>query len=114
MNWIVNNWSLVVVVMAFIYIGFAYFKNIYSMPTDEQINKVREWLLYTVTLAEKEFGEKTGQLKLRYVYDMFVTKFPGVANVLSFEKFSFLVDEALITMRHQIETNTAIKEFVEP
>lgn len=112
MNWIVNNWSLVVVVVAFIYIGFVYFKNIYSMPTDEQINKVKEWLLYAVTLAEKEFGEKTGQLKLRFVYDMFVTKFPTISNVISFEKFSFLVDEALEEMKRQIEMNKAIKNYV--
>lgn len=112
MNWIINNWSLLVVVIASIYIGVVYFKNVYSMPTDEQIQKIKEWLLYAVTLAEKEFGEKTGQLKLRFVYDLFVTKFPAVANVISFEKFSLLVDEALEEMKRQINTNKAIKNYV--
>lgn len=112
MNWIINNWSLLVVIVAFIYIAYIFSKNFLSMPTDEQINKVKEWLLYAVTLAEKEFGEKTGQLKLRYTYDLFVSKFPDVAKLISFEMFSRLVDEALEQMKHSISTNKAIADFV--
>ena len=32
-----------------------------KMPSDKQLNKVREWLLYAVTKAEKELGGGTGQ-----------------------------------------------------
>lgn len=51
------------------------------MPSDKQLNKVREWLLYAVTKAEKELGGGTGQIKLRYVYDMFVARFAGTYKV---------------------------------
>jgi len=69
------------------------------MPSDKQLNKVREWLLYAVTKAEKELGGGTGQIKLRYVYDMFVARFTWLARVISFEAFSMMVDEALERMK---------------
>ncbi|MFR6482019.1 MAG: hypothetical protein ACLUPD_10785 [Anaerotignum faecicola] len=46
----------------------------------EQREKVKEWLLLAVTEAEKELGSGTGQLKLRYVYDLFLRRFPAVAK----------------------------------
>ena len=54
------------------------------MPSDKQLSKVREWLLYAVTKAEKELGGGTGQIKLRYVYDMFVARFTWLARVTGF------------------------------
>ena len=63
--------------------------------------------------AEKELGGGTGQIKLRYVYDMFVTKFPVVSNFVTFETFSYMVDEALIKMRHLLETNEKIEAYVD-
>ena len=59
------------------------------MPTNEQLKKVKEWLLWAVAEAEKELGSGTGQLKLRYVYDMFIVKFPSLAKIISFETFIF-------------------------
>ena len=53
-----------------------------------------------------------GKLKLRYVYDMFVTKFPWLDDVISFEMVSMMVDDALEEMREMLETNKAVKEFV--
>jgi hypothetical protein len=43
---------------------------------------------------------------------MFVAKFPQIAAVLKFEKFCDLVDEALVTLRHLMESNTNIQEFI--
>ena len=54
-----------------------------SQITDGCLNKVREWLLYAVTKAEKELGAGTGKLKLRYVYDMFVARFEWLSMMLS-------------------------------
>lgn len=78
------------------------------MPSEEQITKVKEWLLYAVLEAEAEFGGGTGQLKLRYVYDLFLSKFPDIAKVITFATFSALVDEVLEDMRHILETNLDI------
>lgn len=83
-----------------------------KMPSDKQLNKVREWLLYAVTKAEKELGGGTGQIKLRYVYDMFVARFAWLARVISFEAFSMMVDEALERMKKMLENNKAMQTLV--
>ena len=49
---------------------------------------------------------------MAYVYDLFVTKFPWLAQIISFEYFSKLVNEALETVRRQLENNEAIKNIV--
>ena len=108
MKWIIDNWSLLVVLACAGVVVFMYVKKFVNMPTEEQIAKVKEWLLYAVLEAEAEFGGGTGQLKLRYVYDLFLSKFPDVAKLISFEMFSKLVDEVLEQMRHLLETNLDI------
>ena len=72
MEWIVKNWSLLVVILAFGLAGFTWAKKFASLPSEQQLLKVKEWLLWAVVLAEKELGSGTGQLKLRYVYDLFL------------------------------------------
>ena len=65
-----------------------------------------------VTKAEKELGGGTGQIKLRYVYDMFVARFAWLARVISFEAFSMMVDEALERMKKMLESNKAMQTLV--
>lgn len=60
--------------------------------------KVKNWLVWAVGEAERQFGGGTGQLKLRTVYKEFVKWFPKLSLIISFERFSFLVDEALETL----------------
>ena len=108
-----DNWAVVVgligIAGAFAYVVYAFL----GEPTDEQIKSVKEWLLYAVTEAEKELGSGTGQLKLRQVYDKFLSRFTSLAMLISFERFSALVDEALIEMKRLISTNHAVKQYVE-
>lgn len=73
---------------------------------------VKEWLLWAVTEAENYLGSGTGQLKLRYVYDQCVERFPAVKYLLPFSVFSKWVDEALIEMRKQIANNKNIAAYV--
>lgn len=77
-----------------------------------QRKKVLEWLKYAVTEAEKMLGEKTGQLKLRQVYDWFVAKFPVLAAVVPFRMFSAWVDIALETMRKWLDENKNVANYV--
>ena len=113
MSWIVDNWY---VLIAFLCIGAVAGIAVYrfiKIPTSEQLDKVREWLLFAVTEAEKELGGGTGRLKLRMVYGMFIDKFSWLVKVVSFEQFSAMVDEALEQMREMLTNNEAVKEFVE-
>lgn len=84
-----------------------------ALSREQKIVKVKEWLKYAVTMAEKEFGAKTGQLKLAYVYNLFVDKFPSVVNIVSLELFSAMVDESLKWLDKQLESNDNVKQIVE-
>lgn len=105
---ITDYFVLIIALGALIYVVYKFFKK----PSKQQIESVKQWLIYACIEAEKLLGSKTGILKLRYVYDLFVTKFPWLAQIISFEYFSKLVNEALETVRRQLENNEAIKNIV--
>ena len=106
-----NFWvivSTIILCIALVALIVIWFRKI----TPDQIDKVREWLVYATAIAEREFGGGTGRLKLRHVYDMFVSKFPWLAKFVSFNFFSDLVDEALEEMNYLLDTNSAIQSYV--
>ena len=105
MTWLVENWSLLVVIIAAGVVAGISIKHFMGMPTEEQIKNIKEWLLYAVIEAEKELGDGTGKLKLRQVYDAFVTKFPWAAKTVPFELFSQWVDEVLVAMKDLLHNN---------
>ncbi len=112
MTYITDNWA-VLAALAAVLAAAGYAVYVFAkMPSEEQLRKVAEWLLYAVTKAERELGGGTGQIKLRYVYDMFVARFAWLAKVISFEAFSLMVDEALDKMKEMLESNTAMQELV--
>lgn len=75
--------------------------------------KIMEWLKYAVIEAEKYLGGGTGQLKLRQVYDWFISQFPIVAAFVPFSVFSAWVDVALETMETWLDGNKQVKAYVE-
>lgn len=112
MNLMLENWVYIVLSIA---LGIVLGKAIYifiNKPTKEQISKIKEWLLYAVMEAEKELGGGTGQLKLKFVYDMFITRFPALSTMISFTTFNKLVEEVLEEFKEILETNESIKEYV--
>lgn len=112
MEFVMNYWYVIVGIIAVLIVaGFAIYK-FAGLPTKSQVSKIKEWLLFAVTKAEQELGEKTGQLKLRTVYDLFVSKFPTTAKLVSFETFSRWVDEALVEMKKMLENNKQIETIV--
>lgn len=72
----------------------------------------KNWLVWAVSEAEKVLGSGTGQLKLRYVYDAAVVRFPIVAKLIPFAMFSKMVDAALVVMHEMIENNVKIAETI--
>nr|DAU17489.1 MAG TPA: holin [Caudoviricetes sp.] len=112
-NFIVENWFLIVfALVAIIFVTCSIIRFIH-MPTAKQIENLMEWLKIAVVEAEKQFQSGTGQLKLRAVYESAVIAFPWIAKYMTFEKFSQLVDIALVWMREQIEQNEKIREYIE-
>lgn len=112
MEFIINNWYIILAVLAALAVAGVAVYRYFNLPSEAQLAKVREWLLWAATEAEKELGGGTGKLKLRQVYDLFVTRFPWLAQIVPFELFSNMVDDALEEMREMLKNNKAVKALV--
>ena len=110
---ILQYWPILVAFLCGVGVTIIFAIQFSKEPTDRKIQMIKEWLLFAVIQAEKELGGGTGQLKLRYVWDMFIKTFPTIASVISFEMFSALVDDALEQMRKILESNKALANYVE-
>lgn len=111
-NFITENWYVILFAIIACVAGGILIYKFAKAPKETQIKILKEWLRYAVSIAESELGSGTGQLKLRFVYDMFISKFPNMAKVISFEVFGGYVDEALEWMNSQIDTNKSIKVLI--
>lgn len=112
MNFIIENWFIVAVLLSVVVLLIYFLVKFLKKPTKEQVENLRHWLLIAVTEAERELGEKTGQLKLRLVYDWALDKFPWLVFI-SFDKFANWVDEALDKLEDLLDKNEAVKTYVE-
>lgn len=112
MDFIVENWYILVGLLAIIAAVVIYIVRFFKQPTEKQLESIKEWLLWATTEAEKRFGSGTGKLKLRYVYDLFAETFPWLAKIVSFETFSKLVDSALGDMNNLLASNNAVQLYV--
>ena len=111
-NFLIENWQIIVIAIAVIAVAIYFVYVFVKMPRNAQLTKLQEWLLWAVAEAEKELGSGTGQLKLRYVYDMFMGRFPALAKIISFEVFSLLVDKALEKFEGLLSTNKKVDEYI--
>lgn len=112
MEFLIENWYIILAAMALGALAVVAVVRFFRLPREKQMENVRQWLLGAVTAAEKELGGGTGKLKLRQVYDAFLTKFPWLAPVVPFEQFSGLVDDALKEMRKLLADNKAVQQLV--
>ena len=94
----------IIIIIVFIGGAIALFKG--------EKKSLKDVLLYLCTEAEKIYGSKTGQLKLKYTWSEACRQFPFLTTFLSFETFSDMVDDCLVDFRHLIETNDSIAEYV--
>ena len=112
MNWIIENWYLVITAIAMllcVVFGIIYF---FKLPTEKQKENVKKFLLKAVCEAEKKLGSGTGELKLIEVYDMVLARFPWVGTFIAFDTFKLWVDEALEWMKHKLDTNSPIAQYI--
>ena len=102
------------IAIAMILVGGAmlFIVNFCKASQAQQIQMISEWLLLAVVQAEKELGGKTGEIKLRYVYDKFLQRFDKVAMLITFEQFSEMVDVALDRMRILLSSNVVLAHYV--
>ena len=106
----INDIILVLVIVAIVCILIAGFL---KLGKERQLKVITEWLLLAVIKAEKELGGGTGQVKLRFVYDLFIDKFKFASMFISFNQFSALVDSALVIMKEMISNNDQVKNYID-
>ena len=104
-----NYWYLIIAAIAIVAVISIKLYVWFKKPSNEQMRKIQEWLVWAVAQAEKKLGSQTGQLKLRYVYDMFISKFPGASIFIPFDTFKSMVDKALDELQEMIENNEKIQ-----
>ena len=95
---VIDYWFVIVAAIVVVVVIILAIIKFAKTPHAEQLNKIKQWLLWAVIKAEAEFGSKTGQIKLSYVYDAFVARFPWLAKIVPFALFSDKVKEALEIM----------------
>lgn len=114
MNWLIENWMVVFGLAVAVILAAIVVYRFFGMPTEKQVEKIKEWLVWACIEAEKALQSGTGQLKLRQVYDMFcaVPAFSWVAKLISFEMFSDWVSDALVTVKQMLVSNEALATYV--
>ena len=103
--------TILVTIIVLCVIGLCIY-GLFRKGKERQIEIILEWLLLAVIKAEKELGSGTGQIKLRFVYDLFIDKFKVVSYFMSFSQFSILVDQALDIMKDMVSNNKKIEEYI--
>lgn len=108
--------AIVISILVGVVVGWnlaEYFKNFSKKDRDEKLQIIKNWLLVAIAEAEKVYGAKTGSLKLAYVYDLFIQRMPELAESISFETFSSIVDDVLNVFKKILNDNKAVKTYVE-
>lgn len=114
MTWLIENWMVVFGLAVAVILAVLVVYRFFGLPTEKQVEKIKEWLIWACIEAERALQSGTGQLKLRQVYDMFcaVPAFTWVAKLISFELFSEWVSDALVTAKEMMINNKALAEYV--
>lgn len=100
---LLHYWPLITIAVLLIIIS------IYALKK----KSFREWLLFAVAEAEKALGSKTGQIKLRYVYDLAMNRFPIFSKLIPFSVFEKLVNEALDAFKDMLAENEQLKSYID-
>ena len=111
-EYLAANWPSIIAILCMIVVVCMSIYKFLEKPTKEQLANVKKWLLWAVSLAEKELGGGTGPLKLAQVYDHFTERFPAIAAWVSFDTFHGWVKDALVEMEKLLAENEDIKEVI--
>ena len=114
MKWLVENWYLIVAAVALIGAAVAVAYRFLGQPSEKQVAKIKEWLIWACIEAERALQSGTGQLKLREVWNLFcaVPAFGWVARIIAFDTFSGWVKEALATVKRMLVENPRLAIYV--
>ena len=103
--------TLILNALPYIIIGLILIGGLIATFINEK-KSVKQWLVLAVAEAEKALGSGVGELKLREVYQKFVSLYPILAKLITCERFAKWVDKALEQMKTLLENNEKVAEYV--
>lgn len=105
-EFLMNNWDSVLVVVLFI----LFLLYLIKKGATRQVNQI---LFYLVIEAEATFGGGTGQLKYAAVVTWLYEKLPTIVKILFTEKqIDLLIENAVLKMKKYLETNMDAKILI--
>lgn len=102
MTVLLEYWDLILLLVLLLIFGILRLIKLLKTPTQKRQELLLMWLVQAVSLAEKQFGEKTGSLKISFVYDLFIRKYGVLGKFVSRELFETLVDRAIRIMEETL------------
>lgn len=99
---LLENSDFVFTVLILISSVFAMIWKYITFPSARRKERILLWLVQAVEYAERIYGGKTGNIKLSFVYNMFIDKFGFVGMFVSQEVFNELVDKAIAIMEETL------------
>lgn len=105
---------IIIGLIAFIagFVAGFYVNKFIKSSKEDQIDTIKNILLYLVAMAEKELGSGTGKLKLAKVYDEFTANYPELAKTITYDEFAKLVDVVLNEFQDILKNNDSINKYI--
>lgn len=110
LNWIMENWFIIVAVMALIFVAAYQCLKFSKLTKKQQLAKIKRTAYILVAEAEFSFGSKAGQAKFNYVYKMLANKFP-LFNRIPKEAAYKIIDEALDELKEALKEEKELNEI---
>ena len=110
MEFIINYWPMIIVAIAMLFIAVITVIDFIKKSPKERMETVKQWAIYACALAQAHLGSGTGQLKMRETYDMFLQRFPSLANIITYETYKETAENALAEFKEMLKTNPNIQE----
>lgn len=106
MDFLVVNWSSVIVVLLAIVVGLFLLKK-------GQKDTVYQMLFYLVMEAEAQFGGGTGLLKFSAVTTWLYDKMPTIITILfSAKQIDAMIEQAVLDMKEYLSTNSQARVLI--
>ena len=102
MTVLLANWELILFVILLVVVAVLKVIKFFRTPSEKRQELMLTWLIQAVALAENKFGSKTGQIKLSYVYHLFLEKYGFLAMFMTQEIFEELVNRAIRIMEETL------------
>nr|DAU76885.1 MAG TPA: holin [Caudoviricetes sp.] len=99
LKWIIENWQVIVAAAAACILAYSQIKKFMKLSDEQKKEKALELIrgaaLSLMANAEAIFKGETGEIKKSECYHQICAEFPWIAELVSFEQFSQIIDDTM-------------------